>query len=260
MNILDLQYVAVPQPLVEESSAEDTVVIQPQENDGKLEVIMEQIPYEMVFRSDPGALYHDLNRIQADVFENHEDGTTMIVPSVLHKEAREYYSSFGLNCPYKIIITKDGVPIPHLELGKKDTISKHRVFALRPYATDEKIVAARQKKEQKRLEAAMAKQGQTPSDNTVPDGPQQEGGKAQEPPEEKRKPGRPPGSKNKKTLEREAELARLAADGKAPEKRKRGRPPGSKNKKTLEREAREQSRQKRLERTAKKAGVNKNAE
>lgn len=51
--------------------------------------------------------------------------------------------------------------------------------------------------------------------------------------EPKRGRGRPKGSKNKKTLEREAQEASL---GKS-EKRGRGRPKGSKNKKTLEREA-----------------------
>ena len=50
----------------------------------------------------------------------------------------------------------------------------------------------------------------------------------------KRGKGRPKGSKNKKTLEREAALA---AQGIKQVKRKRGRPLGSKNKKTLEREA-----------------------
>lgn len=50
-----------------------------------------------------------------------------------------------------------------------------------------------------------------------------------------KKRGRPKGSKNKKTLEREAALA---AQGLTPKtKRGRGRPKGSKNKKTLEREA-----------------------
>ena len=53
----------------------------------------------------------------------------------------------------------------------------------------------------------------------------------------KKGPGRPPGSKNKKTLEKEAELT--ANGGQAKPKRKPGRPPGSKNKKTLKREARE---------------------
>jgi len=56
----------------------------------------------------------------------------------------------------------------------------------------------------------------------------------------RRRPGRPKGSKNKKTLEREAEERRLRELGllpPEPPKRRRGRPPGSKNKKTLEREA-----------------------
>ena len=52
----------------------------------------------------------------------------------------------------------------------------------------------------------------------------------------KRGRGRPPGSKNKKTLEREAAEA---AAGIVHVKRKPGRPPGSKNRKTLELEARE---------------------
>ena len=51
----------------------------------------------------------------------------------------------------------------------------------------------------------------------------------------KRKPGRPKGSKNKKTLEREANAVEIP-------KRKPGRPKGSKNKKTLEREAMLQKR------------------
>ena len=49
----------------------------------------------------------------------------------------------------------------------------------------------------------------------------------------KRKPGRPKGSKNKKTLEREAALALLPPKPPA----KRGRPLGRKNNKTLAREA-----------------------
>ena len=56
-----------------------------------------------------------------------------------------------------------------------------------------------------------------------------------QPPAEKRRPGRPKGSRNKKTLEREAQAA---ADHEAA-KRGRGRPKGSRNRKTIEREARE---------------------
>jgi hypothetical protein len=56
----------------------------------------------------------------------------------------------------------------------------------------------------------------------------------------RKKRGRPKGSKNKKTLERE----RLEKEN-PPIKRKRGRPKGSKNKKTLEREAMEPPKSKR---------------
>ena len=55
------------------------------------------------------------------------------------------------------------------------------------------------------------------------------------PPQVKKGPGRPPGSKNKATLEREAREAAMPPK----EKRGPGRPPGSKNKKTLAREAAE---------------------
>lgn len=61
---------------------------------------------------------------------------------------------------------------------------------------------------------------------------------ALEPPKPKRGRGRPKGSKNKKTLEREALELQM-------QKRGRGRPKGSKNKKTLEREALELQNQKR---------------
>ncbi len=62
-----------------------------------------------------------------------------------------------------------------------------------------------------------------------------------EEPQEKRSPGRPKGSKNKKTLEKERQLQDALARGEEPaEKRGRGRPKGAKNKKTLERERRQQ--------------------
>ncbi|MDT3664174.1 MAG: hypothetical protein ROM54_11790, partial [Anaerobiospirillum sp.] len=62
--------------------------------------------------------------------------------------------------------------------------------------------------------------------------------------EEKRGPGRPKGSKNKATLEREQAEA---AAKKQEEKRGPGRPKGSKNKKTLEREQAEAAAKKQEE-------------
>ena len=52
-----------------------------------------------------------------------------------------------------------------------------------------------------------------------------------------RRPGRPKGSKNRATLEREAYEAAAGISTNAKPKRPRGRPKGSKNKSTLEREA-----------------------
>ena len=63
----------------------------------------------------------------------------------------------------------------------------------------------------------------------------------------KRGPGRPKGSKNKKTLERE-KLMQQQQELEQPVKRKPGRPKGSKNKKTLAREAAEALLQQKAER------------
>ena len=63
----------------------------------------------------------------------------------------------------------------------------------------------------------------------------------------KKSAGRPKGSKNKKTLEREAELRAQGIDPDVPKpKRGPGRPKGSKNKKTLEREAAERAEEAKL--------------
>ena len=92
------------------------------------------------------------------------------------------------------------------------------------HLSDERILAAREKKEQNKRNQeaeAIGPKEQKASKTSALDSPRYEGEPTQERPKEKRKSGRPPGSKNKKTLEREAELVRLEAEGKAPEKRKR---------------------------------------
>lgn len=68
-------------------------------------------------------------------------------------------------------------------------------------------------------------------------------------PPEKRGPGRPKGAKNKKTLEREAKVKAEQ------EHRGRGRPKGSKNKKTLEREAQMKKDAQRLQREERKTAL-----
>ena len=110
---------------------------------------------------------------------------------------------------------RDGLGLEPVFKDKKKRLTKKLAFSQKPTRTDDDIEANRKKK-------SLAL-----STNAV----------ATEFSEEKtlRHPGRPKGSKNKKTLEREAEMKRLGIA--PPPKRSRGRPKGSKNKKTLVREA-----------------------
>ena len=136
------------------------------------------------------------------------------------KEANKTYQTFGITCPAAIPI----------ENGKLK------------YQTPEPGTLPLEKKGRKRKKKSDTGQQTAPKDakDTAPKKrgrPKGSKNKAtierekQEPlnPPEKRKRGRPKGSKNKKTLEREAAAAQAA-------KPRRGRPKGSRNKKTLERE------------------------
>ena len=75
----------------------------------------------------------------------------------------------------------------------------------------------------------------------------------------KRAPGRPKGSKNKKTIEREQKLQEAIEKGEyiPPQKRSPGRPKGAKNKKTLEREAKLKAQQEHRGRGRPKGSKNK---
>ena len=85
------------------------------------------------------------------------------------------------------------------------------------------------RKAHSRLKASSRANGQSYGEPTLPS----EDDRVIQP---ARRPGRPLGSKNKKTLEREAAQKLNPAEPQKA-KRKPGRPPGSKNKKTLAREA-----------------------
>ena len=121
--------------------------------------------------------------------------TNRIVTDEPQKEANDAYKALGITCPAEIPM-KDGS------------------IVYTPPASG--TLPPEKKKRQKKKQKSPAADTEAPA--TKSSG----------------KRGRPKGSKNKKTLEREA---MLAAKGIEPTRRKRGRPPGSKNKKTLEQEA-----------------------
>lgn len=127
-----------------------------------------------------------------------------IVTDDAQREVNETYAAFGMKCPSSIPIVDGKLEYIHPE---SDTLPPEKKKRMRKKKGDTNA--------------------STPNADT---------------PAQKRKPGRPKGSKNKKTLEREEMEKKLPAKP----KRGRGRPKGSKNKKTIERE--------RLEQTAKKRG------
>ncbi len=126
-----------------------------------------------------------------------------IVTDDAQREVNETYAAFGMKCPSSIPIVDGKLEYIH---PKSNTLPP-------------------EKKKRKRK-----KEGDTHA--STPNA---------EAPTPKRKPGRPKGSKNKKTLERE-ELEKTLP---AKPKRGKGRPKGSKNKKTIEREQLEQAAKKR---------------
>lgn len=216
MNILDIPFVSVPPALKEDELQETTI-------DGKEEYIDEQEPDQTVFKSNPAALFFSLNFVGADVFENEPDGCNQIIPSVPYKDANDYFKAFGLYCPEAVLIGEDNSLSLVIKNDRRNHCKKRTVFSRRPFASQEAI--------RKELEQKASNEKKSDSDTARPS-------ESQEPSEPKKR-GRPKGSKNKKTLAREAELAAQGLLA-PPVKRKRGRPVGSKDSKPRKRRANNQ--------------------
>ena len=150
-----------------------------------------------------------------------------IITDVPQKNANDTYKIFDIKCPDSLPI-KDGKLIYtcHSSATYKYDIKKQHQENISSIevreSPTEEVDINRQKRPRGRPKGSKNKK-------TL----EREALQADAPLQEKRPRGRPKGSKNKKTLEREA----LQVDAPLQEKRPRGRPKGSKNKKTLEREA-----------------------
>ena len=150
-----------------------------------------------------------------------------IITDVPQKKVNDTYKVFDIKCPDSLSI-KDGKLIYtcHSSLEDQNEIRKqlhkNTSHIEKRESSSEEIAQNRQKRPRGRPKGSKNKK-------TL----EREALQADASLQEKRPRGRPKGSKNKKTLEREA----LQADAPLQEKRPRGRPKGSKNKKTLEREA-----------------------
>ena len=169
---------------------------------------------------------------------------TRIVTDYPQKEANETYKIFSIECPAKINITNDRLdynpPNQDIKAILPDKINStisisdesNTTFNNSEISSDtnsDDIVENNINSEDKKV---LKKRGRPPGSknkNTL----EKEANKVDVGNTTKRGRGRPAGSKNKKTFEKEANTV----DVDKTTKRGRGRPAGSKNKKTLEKEA-----------------------
>ena len=211
MHILDIPYVAVPPAIADKDKL---LVIGEKE---ERVYIDQQEPVPSVFRSNPSALFFALNYIGADVFDKEKNGNNQIIPAVPMKDANDYFKAFGIHCPEAVLIGKDKSLTLVIKNGLVNRCKKSKVFATRPFVMQEEI-QKKLEEEQKEKETDKSS-GETDLSN--------------KPEKPKRHPGRPKGSRNKKTLERETQESQ--AETPITPRRKRGRPLGSKDSKPRKR-------------------------
>ena len=232
LNILDTPYARIPLTLQEEAAEDDIVSVD--KGDGTdIELLMKQEPLMSIFQGSPAALFAELQFQKADVYAKE------VVPSTPTSGATEMYKAYNLVSPLAVLWNAENMELSYeFRAGEENHCTRRLAFTRRPSVTEEKILQAREKKNQKKAEELKGVCGDH-SDAQVSSTIQAE----TQDPKIRRGRGRPPGAKNKKTLEKEAELARQREKGEPlPQKRGRGRPLGSKNKKTLERELAEQAK------------------
>ena len=250
LNILDAHYTAVPAKLVMTEKCDDENIYVEKSEDGEKYYYLEQDPISELFKESPNGVFYELRGHKGHVFDN------VIIPCPPVRQAKDIYEAFRLASPVSVAL-REGSEI-ELEFSKNDRnrLTKKVAFSMKSFLTDEEIEAKKKASKIKKLEKEIQKEGfslqNTSSEPDTPNAEQQDdNGQAHSSasgPVVKPKRGRPLGSKNKSTLEREArereEKEKLA--------HKRGRRLGSKNKKTLEREAAQKKEAQRQARNARR--------
>ena len=192
LGMLDTRYVGIPASVAKQS-CDDEEAIEVTDDSGT-KYYIRQDPLLDVFRESPANLFFELRGQKADVFPSE------LIPSVPVRQAVDYYEAFNLQSPSYVL--RDGIGLYPVFKDKKKKLTKKLAFSQKPTRTDEDIETKQKKKSVESIAAEAA--------TTIPER------------KPARHPGRPKGSKNKKTLEREAEMKRLGVEPLP--KRGRGRP------------------------------------
>ena len=199
LNVVDTHYSEVPLKLCVQG---DDELIPVEDENGNTRYYQAQDPILEAFRASPSTLFYELRGQKAEIFDDE------IIPCVPVRQAKDFYEAFKLVAPLAVLRKETGLEDEYYD-GTTCKLNRKVAFGYKPSISDEKILKKRSTQAVKKAHATASAAGLV----------------AIEPPV-KRKPGRPKGSKNKKTLMREAAEAAKAGET----KRGRGRPKGAKDK------------------------------
>lgn len=200
LNILDTRYVCACPKLVIKTP-EGEIKIEPEElskQDKKSVLLIEQDPLLDIFSDSPSSLFLKLRGLKAEVFE------TIIQPDIAQKDQREYLEAFGLANPIQV----NRLPKKLVPAYKIKPAGNTRVLAFTSPSplSDEEILEKRRKKDERKAQRILKTTGKKSSDGSADSN--SSGTQVAADTGTKKHRGRKPGSKNRKTLEREAAIAR----------------------------------------------------
>ena len=202
LNAVDTHFSEIPLKFCTDP---DESIITVEDEEGQTHYFQEQDPILAAFKVSPSTLFYELRGHKAEIFDDE------IIPCVPVRQAKDFYEAFKLAAPLAVLRKATGLEYEYYK-GDSCKLSRKVAFSRKASVSDEKIQKRRSQTAKKKAQSAAEAVGM----NLI------------EPPPPKRGPGRPKGSKNKKTLMREAAEA---AAKKNTIKRRPGRPKGAKDKK-----------------------------
>ena len=222
LNLMDTKYVCTP-PKLYLNKPDGKVEVALEEFNEELDkdiMIIEQDPLGDIFSESPASLFLSLRGLKAEVFD------TMIQPDIARKDQREYLEAFGLANPTQISRLSEKL-LPVYKIPPQG-VTKVRTFTFPSPLTDEEIAEKRKAKEEKNAKKAEKEDAGATTDEKKSEV-SQDAKSASAPGElcQKKRGGRKRGAKNKKTLEREAAIARGEIEPPKPKRayHRRNKPP-----------------------------------
>ena len=211
LSTVALNYISIPKKLIKNVIKSNNYFI-----DESRCIIKQNILLDNIVNESPSNLFRVLRWQKADIFD------TKILPTIADKKANDFYQAFGLSSPYKI--NRTGNEIDVVYKNKPDGLTKELAFSIKKDCIDEDT----SKNSKQNSDDCTIKNDVKKNSNN-------------------KYKGRVPGTKNRKTIQREKLVSILKnifyKKGGTEEiyknttiaKRKRGKPKGRPNKKTVER-------------------------